>query len=147
MKVSIETIAGFSTVGIKLVTKPMSDEIPAHWQSQGVRLGEVPDAKPLGAFGVMELMPDGDLHYMIALASDAKGDLPAGMKRWDVPAGKYAMFETGLASLRDDYREFYGTWLPQADVTRRDGPEYESYGPEFNPADPASVIRVFVPVG
>lgn len=146
MDIAFEEVDAFRTIGVKIETKPMSDDIPALWQAQGMRLAEVPEPKPLGAFGVMELMPDGVLHYMAALSSAFDGPLPDGLSVWDIPAGKYAVFQSSLAGLRDDFGAFYGTWLPGADVARRDGPEFESYGPDFNPADPNSVIRVFVPV-
>ena len=77
-------------------------------------------------------------------AADASG-VPAGFAAVNVDGGTYAGFETTLASFRADHDEAH-EWLVDAGYERPPGAEFEHYGPEYDPDDPDSRLRYFLPI-
>lgn len=148
METKIVEQAAFTTVGIRVQAQPKSPELGQLWSEQGMRLGEVPNALPNGAFGVMDMvdMEQNILEYMAAVSVSEVGELPDGMSVWEVPEGTYAVFETTLPTIGEGFDAFYSKWLPESAYQRACGPEFEHYGPSFNPHEPDSVVSVYVPV-
>lgn len=138
----------FTAVGIRIHTSPKSNEISELWQRHGERLGEVPNPAQDGAYGIMEMtdMAATAMDYMAAVVVTEMGDMPDGMSQWDVPAGTYAVFESTLPALGQKFDTFYQEWLPSSDYQRAAGPEFEQYGPTFDPHDPESKLSVYIPV-
>lgn len=138
----------FTAVGIRIQTNPKSNEIAQLWQEQGMKLGSVPNTKPDGAFGIMDIvdMEKMVMDYMAGVSVSEVGDLPEGMTSWDIPAATYAVFEATLPTLGQSFDEFYQQWLPNSDYARAPGPEYEHYGRTFSADDPNSKLSVCIPV-
>lgn len=148
MQPQIVDKSAFTVVGMRIRTNPKSNEISELWTKQGQRLGEVPNAAPDGAFGIMEIvdMDAGIMDYMAAVGVTEVGNMPDGMSQWDIPAATYAVFEAALPTLGRAFDTFYQEWLPSSHYQRADGPEFEHYGPSFNPHDSDSILSVSIPV-
>lgn len=148
MQPQIVSKDAFTAVGIRIQTNPKSNEISELWQRHGERLGEVPNPTQDGAYGIMEMtdMAAGNMDYMAAVAVTTVCDMPDGMSQWDVPAATYAVFEATLPALSQGFDTFYQEWLPSSDYQRAAGPEFEQYGPAFDPHDPESKLSVYIPV-
>ncbi|MEM7124683.1 MAG: GyrI-like domain-containing protein [Chloroflexota bacterium] len=138
----------FTAVGMRIRTNPKSNEISELWTKQGQRLDEVPNAVPGGTYGIMDIvdMDAGIMDYMAAVGITEVGDMPDGMCQWDIPSATYAVFEATLPTLGNSFDTFYQEWLPNSDYERAAGPEFEHYGPTFNPHEPDSKLSVSIPV-
>lgn len=118
------------------------------WETFGERWGEFePFAASDDAFGVVtEFDPETETFaYVVGVATTSTADLPADFETVEVPAGTYAVFETALATFQDDYDAVTGEWLPDSPYDRRDAPEFERYGPGFDPTGEGA-YEYFLPI-
>jgi len=149
MQPQIITKAAFTVVGLRIHTKPMTEEIPALWGQFGPRMGEAQHlAEPGASYGLMDNFDQklSELDYMAGESVLKADDLPAGMTRWDVPANTYAVFETTIPTIGETYGHIYNTWLPTSGYQHAVGPYFERYGETFEPDDPASTLKIYIPV-
>ena len=152
MNPQITTKPAFTVVGMSIDTKPGSPDIPQLWQQQGERLNEIQHiAQPPAAYGVMEMrgqdaMQAGVLTYMISMGVTKAEEIPEGMTSWEVPTGTYVMVETTLPEIGNAFSFLHNDWIPASEYQFGDGPEFEMYGPGFNPHDPASKMSVYIPI-
>lgn len=139
----------FTVVGVRISTKPKSNEITQLWQRHGERLSEVQHvAEPNAAYGVMETtdMEAGVLEYMAGMAVTKVDDVREGMSSWEIPAATYAVVETTLPEIGQAFDFLHGEWIPASHYDHGGSPEFEYYGPDFSPHDPASKLSVYIPV-
>lgn len=138
-----------TVVGLRILTKPMSPEIAALWPRFVSRIGEIAHAtEPYVSYGVMR-DPDASmsqLDYMAAVAVADAATLPAGMESTVLPAGIYAFFAYPLSGLGAGFGEIYSRHLPGSGYQQADGPYFERYNEAFNPADPNSMVEIYLPV-
>ena len=133
-------------VGLQILTKPMSPEIPALWLRFAPRMPEVASPMEPGVtFGVMQGAGD-DLIYLAGLEVAPGAAPPAGMSQVAVPAGDYAVFEFPFGEIGKAYPFIFGTWLPESGYVQDARPLLERYGTEFCPDQPGSPMQVRVPV-
>jgi AraC family transcriptional regulator len=143
------TKPAFTVVGMRIHTKPMTQEIPELWQQFGPRMDEVaPAAEPGVSYGLMDNldMERGELDYMAGSPVNKVEKLPTGMTQWEVPANTYAVFEATLPTLGQTFGYIYNTWLPTSGYQQVPGPYFERYGETFNPDDPAAKLSIYIPV-
>jgi len=143
------TKPAFTVVGMRIHTKPMTQEIPDLWQQFVTRIDEVQHiSESHVSYGLMDNVEEqaGVLDYMAGNAVEQVADLPAGMTRWDVPANTYAVFEATLPSIGETFDYAYNTWLPTSGYQPAAGPYFERYGETFNPEDPTSKLSIYIPV-
>ncbi|MBN2044876.1 MAG: effector binding domain-containing protein [Anaerolineales bacterium] len=149
MKVEIKTLPAFTTAGMKYVGKNENNQIAAMWQEIGPRWGEINNpAKPYErAFGICgEMEEDGSFTYLAGIQVDKVEDLPADLNSWEVPENTYAVFPCTLRDIHKTYQYAHSTWMPENGYKRADGPDFEYYGEHFDPADPESILYVYIPV-
>ena len=149
MQVEFVTKPAFSVVGVLLNTTPMSPEIPALWAQFGPRMGQASHlAEPGASYGLMGNYDQSTNHfdYMAGEAVTQVGTLPAGMRRWDVPANSYAVFKAILPTLHQTMGEIYNVWMPSSGYQPADGPSFEYYDKDFDPNDASSPMWVYIPV-
>lgn len=87
-----------------------------------------------------------EFDYLVGLEAAAFDLDDDGFVTVDVPGGTFARFETSLASFQADYGTVTEEWLPRSRYDRRAVPEFEVYGPEFNPEDDDPSYEYFLPV-
>jgi AraC family transcriptional regulator len=147
MQPQIVTKPAFTVVGLRIHTKPMTQEIPQLWDQLVPRMGEIRNvSEPHVSYGLMANFDQqaGVLDYMAGNPVESVGELPAGMSRWDVPANTYAVFETSLPKISETFDYIYATWLPTSGYQQAAGPYFERYGETFSPDNPN--LSIYIPV-
>ena len=139
-----------AVIGMKIITQPMSPEIPALWPRFMDRAHEIGGLlEPRVSYGVMQ-MRDGDAGGLMYLAgvsvADQTAPVPAGMTAVTLPAGRYAVFEFPLSEIGPAFDHIFNTWLPASAYTLVDAPMFERYGEAFDPAVPSSRMEAYLPV-
>jgi AraC family transcriptional regulator len=146
MTPSIVAQPAFRLVGLQILTKPMSPEIPALWPRFVARLPEIAaPAQPGVTFGAMQSAGD-DLIYLAGVEVASSAPPPRDMSQVAVPAGDYAVFEFPFGDIGQAYPFIFGTWLPGSGYVQDARPLLERYGADFCPDRPASPMQVRVPV-
>jgi AraC family transcriptional regulator len=150
MEPRILTRPALVVVGMTILTKPMSPEIPQLWPRFMGRISELePLLEPYVSYGVMETPPgvEGGLSYMAAVSvADAAAHVPEGMTLATIPGGQYAVFEFPLSGIAAAFDHVFNTWLPASGFVQARSPLFERYGEDFNPADPSSRMEVHMPI-
>jgi len=146
MTPSIVAQPALRLVGLQILTRPMSPEIPALWPRFVARLPEIAAPNEPGVtFGAMQHVGD-DLIYLAGVAVAAGAAPPPDMSQVAVPAGDYAVFEFPFGQIGAAYPFIFGTWLPGSGYAQDARPLLERYGSDFCPDQPASPMQVRVPV-
>ena len=138
----------FTVVGMRILTKPMTPEIPNLWQQFAPRIDEVAAiAEPHVSYGLMSYDQERNaLDYMAGVSVTSTADLPSGMTTWEIAPATYAVFEATLATIGEAFGYVYDTWLPTADYQHATAPYFERYGEEFDPSIPTSKLEIYIPV-
>jgi AraC family transcriptional regulator len=138
------TKPAFIVVGLRIITKPKSPEIPKLWEKFVPRMGELQSvSEPYVSYGVMASAGD-TLDYMAGNPVGEVAELPEGMSRWDIAGNTYAVFETMMQHLPETFDYIFGSWLPASDYQQGSGPLLERYGETFSPDNP--VVSIYIPV-
>lgn len=139
----------FTVMGLHILTRPMSPDIPALWPRFMSRVSEIerPCEREV-TYGVMQSdSPDmSRLDYWAAVAVALPSRTPAGMESLTIPAGHYACFRFPFSSLSAGFGEIFEEMLPRSGYVQVPGPYYERYNEAFNPEDPTSIVEVYLPV-
>lgn len=149
MTLQIVDRAAVTVTGLHLQTRPMSPDIPALWPRFMARVGEIARrAEPGITYGVMQSDPAdmSRLDYWAAVAVDPATADPAGMARITIPAGAYARFRYPLSGLGDGFGEIFEKLMPASPYEQVRGPLFERYDEAFDPANPSSIVEVYLPV-
>jgi AraC family transcriptional regulator len=144
-------LPALTVLGKVLITKPMSPEIPVLWTTVMPGVKGVPQlidrlVTPGVWMGVMDM--EGEyLKYMAGEPVEALG-LPEtpGFERWDIPEGRYAVFDSTLGNISKTFGEIYGSWIHNAGFQRGDGPEFEHYPADFDPQNQNSLVEIYIPL-
>jgi predicted transcriptional regulator YdeE/DNA-binding transcriptional MerR regulator len=150
MEVKIKTKPAFTVVGAEYHGKNENEEIKTLWKEAVPRFDEIqhvtyPNTKD--SYGLCgELEDNGSFRYVAGLEVNNTEDVPQGMVVWEVPEQTYAIFPCTLAEIGQTYEYAHGTWMPQNGYKRADGPDFEYYDKTFEPADPKSLIYIYIPV-
>ena len=136
----------FRLVGLQILTRPMSPEIPALWPRFVARLPEIASpAQPGVTFGAMQ-NAGADLIYLAGVEVASTTPPPQDMSQLAVPAGDYAVFEFPFGEIDRAYPFIFATWLPGSGHVQDARPLLERYGADFRPGQPDSPMQVRVPV-
>ncbi|WP_435359850.1 GyrI-like domain-containing protein [Haloarchaeobius sp. DFWS5] len=144
----VEHRDGFSVVGLS--TRATSEtDLSAHWADFDARhntYADLTDSRE--AFGVeYDFDTDTDsFTYFAGIEPSPTASVPSDAERVDVPAGTYAVFTTRIEDIGETMDRVYDEWFPNSNYARANGPEFEHYGPDFDPADPDATLDVYVPV-
>jgi predicted transcriptional regulator YdeE len=149
MNVEIKTVPAFTAAGMMYKGKNENQEISAMWGEIEPRWKEIKNpAKPYErAFGICgELQEDGSFSYLAGIDVTKVEDLPADMESWEVPENTYAVFPCILTEIHKTYEYAHGKWMPENGYKRADGPDFEYYDEDFDPAKPDSILYIYIPV-
>lgn len=84
---------------------------------------------PNMAYGIScDFRDDGGFSFLVGEEAKRSGEmLEEGFVRFDIPGGTYAVFQAfGSDGLVQQTRTYiYGTWLPNSNYERREGPDFE----------------------
>ena len=150
MKPRIVTHTPLVVVGMLIVTKPMSPEIPELWSRFVQREHEISGVlEPGVTYGVMQMEAGdaGGLSYLAGLSVSAQAvPVPAGMTAVTIPAGQYAVFEFPLSEIGSAFDFMLNSWLPSSGYAPTGSPMFERYGEDFDPTVPSSRLAVHIPI-
>ena len=128
----------------------IAQRLPPLWGAFLSRLSEIEGRVPGACYGVIEQeRRDSErLEYYAAVEVSLGCDPPEGMVLVEVPAAAYATFtHRGEAQQLDRTVSYaYSTWLAQSDRRHSEGPDIETYGSEYHPTRPDSVIYYGIPL-
>jgi len=148
MEPKIVHLPVFTVVGLKYRGKNEQNEIPQLWSRWVPRIGEIQHrTSDLATYGVMSNYDEatGEFDYVASLSVERAADLPAGMVGVEVPAAQYAVLDCTLPTIGAAYGQLYA-WVAQSKYERAPTPDFEYYGSDFNPADPSSVMSLYLPI-
>ncbi len=149
MEPKIVTKPAFKVVGMKYRGKSGGDEIKELWGAFMGRMHEIKYA--VGDMVSYGVSTDFDYEtkvfdYIACIAVELIEEVPQGMVSLDIPQGTFAVFTTTLPTMMESYDHAYHTWLPQSGYAKSEQPDYEEYGPSFDPEDPNSEFQFYVPI-
>lgn len=119
-------------------------KIPQQWQDAIAEMGEAMYEPQ--TFGACFDFKDDDFTYMVGIPDDGR-IADDNLDRLTLPAGDYAVFEHEghVSSISDTWSAIFESWMPAAEVTPGEGPEFELYEADFDPETPGGV-SVWIPV-
>ena len=125
--------------------------IPAQWQRFNHYLGNIPDAKPEAAFGVLTgVFEDTDAFGCLAgLEVRRTSSLQPELTAVILPAQRYAIFtHTGhVSKIRTSVNTMFNRWIPELGIETGEFPSFfERYGIEFDPETGIGDVELWVPV-
>jgi AraC family transcriptional regulator len=143
-------IPGFSVIGLAAqFTFEYTAAIPALWQMLNKRQDEVQKAPGADAFGVCHAADEtGRFRYLAGFEAAKDVDVPRGMERVAVPAGRYAVFlHAGhVAEIGATVYTIWNKALPDLQLEPRQTPDFERYGRRFDPATGRGGVEIWIPV-
>lgn len=145
---TIESYEAFTVVGIPFEATQESD-FDSFWDEFGERAGEFPGAiegQPVYGVSYAFTEASGEFTYLPGVRVDGDVTVPEGWTDVDLPAGDYAAFTATLADVGEVMTEIDRDWLPGSEYERRNAPEFEHYGADFDPQDPTAAFTIHVPV-
>ena len=147
MEHTLKDWPAFTVVGLLYRGKNDQGQIPALWGTLNAQAHAIPH-RPGAAFGVIDNFDteQGIFDYVAGYEAAPGAATPEGMVRKEVPAQRYAVFDTTLPDIMAAIHRIYDEWLPAAGFRRTSGPEFEFYGPDFDPSVPGAVMQLFIPV-
>lgn len=148
MTLKIVERPAFTVVGMEIVTRPKSPDIPGLWPRFVARIDEIRDMRePKVSYGVMWNGESMDvLHYLAAVSVAKPARVPQGMTMLALPAGTYATFSYPLSGLAQGFGEIFDRLLPQSGHRHAPAPFFERYDEAFDPGDPASLVEICLPI-
>ena len=126
-----------------------SAAIPMQWQRFGPYIGNIPGETGDVAYGVCVNGDDaGNFDYIAGVEVLDFSDLPKELSRVRVPAQKYAVFTHAehISTIRRTVSTIWNKWLPASGHEIADGPEFERYGPEFDPRSGNGGLEIWIPI-
>ena len=124
--------------------------IPAQW-ARFRALRPLPGQLPGGTtYGIMcqTDQDKGTFEYMCAHEVADLAALPAGLGRMRVPVARYAVFrhEAAVKTLPDTWAAIWQQWYPASGRQWAPTPDFERYGPDFDPATGLGGVEIWFPV-
>ena len=139
----------FTLIGLEYRGKNDNQEIPQLWGKLLPRFGEFEKLiKSHESYGAARNVDkdSGDFDYLAGYEFAGGEDLPAGMKIWDVPEQKYAVFTATLPTLKKTFKSISENWLPESGYEQTSGTEFEYYDETFDPQDSNSIVFLYIPI-
>ena len=149
MEPKIATRPAFKVVGMKYHGTAQENEIPQLWVNFMGRQDEIQHrVDTLLSYGVTTSFDfvTREFDYTACIPVEEIAEVPDGMVGIEIPEGTYAEFTTTIPTMMESYKYANDKWLPQSGYVRDYRPEFEEYPGEFNPDDPESRFRFYVPI-
>ena len=124
--------------------------IPALWQRFGPHIGHIPGQVGQTSYGVCcNFDHDGSFEYVAGIEVARFADLPEGFRTIRLPARKYAVFShrDHISAIRGTHYTIWNKWLPESGHEIADAPNFEKYGPEFDPNTGTGLTEIWLPLG
>lgn len=147
----IESAPGFLLAGLRrrFLFQDMDAGIPRLWEEfvQKMPLPGQIGTTTFGA-GCQVSEAEGWFEYMASVEVADLAAVPEGFSRMRVPAAQYAVFTLHghVSELRPFWDAIWKDWYPNSGHTFAPSPDFERYGPAFDPATGSGEIEVWFPI-
>jgi AraC family transcriptional regulator len=126
-----------------------SKAIPAQWQRFAPHIGHIAHQIGKITYGVMRNGDaKGNLDYICAVQVSDFAGLPKDFTQLRLAAQRYAVFahRDHISTLQRTIAGIWKKWLPESKYKPADAPNFERYGPEFDPRTGNGGLEVWIPV-
>ena len=91
---------------------------------------------------------EGEFDYLCGVEVPGFSQLPASLTRIRIPPQKYAVFShtAHIASIRGTWNTIWTQWLPNSGHEVVDAPDFERYGPQFDPQTGLGGFEIWLPI-
>ncbi len=123
--------------------------IPDLWTRFAPHLGQIRNQVGETSYGICyNGDAEGNFDYMAAVEVSDGACEEDGLIRMTVPAQRYAVFTHSghISDIRKTVYTIWNKWLPEAEVTHANGPDFELYDTRFDVASGTGEIEIWVPV-
>ncbi|NGN40729.1 AraC family transcriptional regulator [Mesorhizobium sp. CGMCC 1.15528] len=122
--------------------------IPALWQRFNEYEGSIPAAVPNAWFGLCCNFDDTSFEYVSGVEVTDFSDMPKEFRRVRLSPQKYAVFthRDHISAIRGTMHTIWSKWLPESQYKSADAPNFERYGPEFDPRSGNGGLEIWVPI-
>ena len=136
-------------------TGSSSGQIADQWTRFIPLVGKISGAKGAAAYGVCfdSSMVGKGFDYLCGVEVSRSSRLPAGFRKVNLPAQKYAVFphRGHVSEIVHTVKAIYGRWLPTSGhavpaASARRPTFFERYGEEFNPRTGRGGIEIWLPI-
>lgn len=142
--------AAFHVAGLsERYTFETNHGIPALWQRFAPHIGHIPGQVGDAVYGICYNGDgNGAFDYMAGIEVAEPDDLPGDLVPLMIPARRYAIFTHSghISDIRRTVYTIWNKWLPDADVTHVDGPDFERYDERFDGETGVGDVEIWVPV-
>lgn len=148
--VRIETGRSFTIAGFgERYTPQTNGNIPALWERFASHIGKVPGQIGDDTYGVCcEFDGKGGFLYLAGVEVRSPGVLPGYYVTRTLASQRYAVFEHRgkVSGLGRTFEKIWKQWLPASGEQAADAPEFERYGPEFDPSSASGLVEIWIPL-
>ena len=126
-----------------------SEAIPSQWQRFNAYAGNLTDQIGDVYYGVCCNSDDeNNFDYIAGVEVKDFSGLPDEFSRVRIPAQKYLVFthRDHISTIRSTMMTIWGKYLPESQYEVADAPNFERYGPEFDPRTGNGGLEVWIPV-
>lgn len=130
-------------------TSQTSAGIPAQWQRFEQHIPHIPGRVGRGTYGVLCNGDDvGNTEYISGIEVSDFSRVSAEFARIRIPEQKYAVFTSRdhISTIRRVWSTIFNKWLPETGHKMTDGPAFERYGEEFDPATGNGGFEIWIPI-
>ncbi len=123
--------------------------IPDLWSRFALHFGQIPSQVGKTTYGVCyNGDAEGTFDYMAGVEVSGAPDQADDLTRMTVPAQRYAVFTHSghISDIRKTVYTIWNKWLPEAEVTHANGPDFELYDERFDVATGTGEVEIWVPV-
>jgi len=123
--------------------------IPAQWQRFIPYLGHIPGQVGRPTYGVLCNGDDaGNTEYISGVEVSDFARIPKELSRLRIPEQRYAVFtqREHISTIRRTWFTIFNKALPEAGLKPLEGPEFECYTEDFNPANGTGGFEIWVPI-
>jgi AraC family transcriptional regulator len=139
----------FIVAGLTHRGKADGEKISELWGKFFARCGELQGVRaPDVSFGVMADYDEAteEFDYIAGVEVASGENLPQGFVATRFRPSEWAVFTTTLPDMGQAYGFIYGAWLPESGYQHGPAPEFELYGPTFDPSKPESPVDIYIPI-
>jgi AraC family transcriptional regulator len=121
--------------------------IPAQWQRFVPFLGNIAGQTGNETYGVCRAS-DGKLEYICGVEVSEFAGVPAELTRVRIPPQRYAVFthRGHITGIRGTWIAILNKWLPESGYREANTPEFEKYGPQFDPRTGNGSLEIWIPI-
>lgn len=126
-----------------------SKAIPSQWQQFNPYAGHVSGQVGDVYYGVCCNSDDeNNFDYIAGVEVTDFSDVPDEFSRVRLPAQKYLVFthKDHISTIRSTMMTIWGKYLPESGHDVADAPNFERYGPEFDPRTGNGGLEIWIPI-